>query len=106
MLVFQLQELFGGGTCSLSNFKMVEINQSIDYEEDIDLHKACRFGNIDLIKQAIHTAPDKINDRDESLGWTPLYRTVICGHVKASRYLLKKGANPNTENNLGETPLH
>jgi len=35
-----------------------------------------------------------------------LYRTVICGHLEAAQFLLSKGANPNIQNRLGETPLH
>jgi ankyrin repeat protein len=71
-----------------------------------DLHKACRIGDMDFIRFSYEANPLKINDRDKSLGWTPLYRTVICGHSKASRFLLKNGADPNLANNLGETPLH
>ena len=31
---------------------------------------------------------------------------MICGHLEATEYLLKQGADPNIPNNLGETPLH
>lgn len=73
---------------------------------DVDLHKACRLGNLCQIKQAYHNDPEKIDSQDETLGWTPLYRTVICGHLEGAEYLLKLGANPNIVNSLGETPLH
>jgi len=89
-----------------------------EYEDSevIDLHKACRLGDITAIKQAFRAQPDKLNEKDASvpftqLGWAPLYRTVICGHLQAVEFLLKQGANPNVVNNvrpkqLGETPLH
>lgn len=76
------------------------------HTEVLDIQKACRLGDLAAIKKAYHADPTKLNHKDESLGWTALYRTVICGHMKASQFLLKQGANPNTVNNLGETPLH
>ncbi|CAG9334807.1 unnamed protein product [Blepharisma stoltei] len=74
--------------------------------EILDIQKACRLGDLAAIKKAYHADPSKLNHKDESLGWTALYRTVICGHIQASQFLLKQGADPNTVNNLGETPLH
>lgn len=81
---------------------------SLVYEgtDILDLHKACRLGELTAIKKAYYANPTKLNQRDEKLGWTPLYRTVICGHFPASQYLLSKGADPNLANNLGESPLH
>ena len=46
----------------------------------------------------------KINLLDEC-GWTPLYRTIIAGDLKATNILIKKGANPNIQCSMGETPL-
>jgi ankyrin repeat protein len=43
---------------------------------------------------------------DEKLGWTPLYRTVICSNIEATKFLLENGANPNIKNRMGEGPLH
>ena len=74
--------------------------------EITDIHKACRTGDLSTIKHAYHLDPSRINTKDENLGWTPLFRTVIFGHIKASKFLLKHGANPNLVNSLGETPLH
>jgi ankyrin repeat protein len=76
------------------------------HRECTDLHKASRLGDLTSIKRILKLDPAKINEADCGLGWTPIYRTVICGHIEATRYLLKHGANPNTTNNLGETPLH
>jgi ankyrin repeat protein len=74
--------------------------------EILDLQKACRLGDLSSIKNAYHANPEKLNQKDESLGWTPLYRTVICGHFKACQFLLKCSADANISNNLGESPLH
>ena len=81
-------------------------NSESQSSEILDLQKACRLGDLPSIKNAYHANPEKLNQRDESLGWTPLYRTVICGHFKACHFLLKSSADPNISNNLGESPLH
>ena len=64
------------------------------------------MGELTLIKKAYKFQPDDLNKKDDKLGWAPLYRTVICRHQEATRYLLEKGADPDIKNNLGETPLH
>lgn len=87
---------------------MTHLKSSVeDFPSEIlDLQKACRLGDLTSIKNAYHANPEKLNEKDESLGWTPLYRTVICGHFKACQFLLKCNADPNISNNLGESPLH
>ena len=82
------------------------ISEEKSQVEIIDLQKACRLGDLEAIKIAYNANPEKLNQKDESLGWTPLYRTVICGHLKACQFLLKCKADPNIPNNLGESPLH
>ena len=76
-----------------------------------DLHQACRLGELGAIQAALETDHSKINEREpgvrtRQLGWTPLYRTVICGNLPGSKFLLESQANPNLCNNLGDTPLH
>ena len=73
---------------------------------DQDIQKACRIGKISVIKQIVESNPDKSNEIDEKLGWTPLYRTVICSHADATAFLLESGADPNIKNRMGESPLH
>ena len=48
---------------------------------------------------------NKINEKDEC-NWTPLYRSVIAGNLKATEVLLKNGANPNIQCSMGETSLY
>ncbi|CAG9322107.1 unnamed protein product [Blepharisma stoltei] len=71
-----------------------------------EIQKACRLGDVELLKKSLIQSPELINELDPKLGWAPLYRTVICGHFEASEFLLNKGANPNIQNRLGEAPLH
>lgn len=72
----------------------------------MNMEKACRLGNCKAIRQLVEEQPDTINEIDSKIGWCPLYRTVICSHVDASKLLIELGANPNIQNKLGETPLH
>ena len=44
----------------------MDVNQSIE-EESIDLHKACRLGDIQYIKQALEQDRTKINDEEEKI---------------------------------------
>lgn len=59
-----------------------------------------------MLEQAIAAAPESVNSTDRKLGWSPLYRAVICSHYLIARTLLEHGANPDQRNKLGETPLH
>ena len=43
---------------------------------------------------------------DENIGWSPLYRTVICGNLLATSALLALGANPDLLNKMGQSCLH
>jgi ankyrin repeat protein len=72
----------------------------------MNMEKACRLGNLKAIKELVAENPDVVNEVDEKIGWTPLYRTVICSHVDATKLLIKLGANPNIQNKLGEAPIH
>jgi hypothetical protein len=71
-----------------------------------DIQRACKAGDLSLIQKAVETSPLSVNRVDAKLGWTPLYRTVICGHFEAARYLLAHGADANLSNEQQETPLH
>ena len=46
----------------------------------------------------------KINEKDEC-DWTPLYRSIISGNLKASEVLLSNGADPNIQCSMNETAL-
>lgn len=76
----------------------------MEYSEDIQT--ACRLGDPHLLKSALSANPGKINDKDGKLGWTGLYRSVICGHYETTELLLKSGADPNIRTKMGDTALH
>ena len=75
-------------------------------EKPDDIQRACRIGDLSVLKKALEACPEGINSLDQKLGWSPLYRAVICGHVDLVRLLLQSGADPNVRNKLGETPMH
>ena len=74
--------------------------------ESLDVHKACRQGDVERLREAVKKSPGCVNALDCKLGWSPLYRAVICNQYHIAKELLDHGANPNLENRLGETPLH
>ena len=71
-----------------------------------DLHAACRSGDLSLISSLLSSNPSALDFRDPQLGWTPLYRAVICRQSEAVSLLLSSGADPNGRYALGETALH
>jgi len=73
---------------------------------DMDIQLACRVGDLELLKSTLQKYPELLNWTDRQLGWSPLYRTVICGHFEIAKYLLEEGADPNHVNKLGESALH
>lgn len=70
------------------------------------IHKACRTGSLDAVRSVLDSQPSMVDMVDAELGWTPLYRAVMCGHVLIVKELLGRGADPNRLNKFGEAPLH
>mmetsp|Transcript_31268 Transcript_31268/g.54312 ORF Transcript_31268/g.54312 Transcript_31268/m.54312 type:complete len:151 (-) Transcript_31268:899-1351(-) len=70
------------------------------------IHKACRTGSLDSVRSVLDSQPSLLDTVDTELGWTPLYRAVMCGHVMIVKELLRRGADPNRLNKYGEAPLH
>jgi hypothetical protein len=70
------------------------------------LHTACRTGNTTDTEALLLRRPKLVNALDEDLGWSPLYRAIMCGQSETAQILLEYGANPNLRNRQGETPLH
>jgi hypothetical protein len=62
---------------------------------EYDIQKACRLANIEEIRRAVEINPSAANEIDAKLGWSPLYRSVICGHVEVVQVLIELNADPN-----------
>lgn len=71
-----------------------------------EIQRACRLGDLSLLKAAVENYPGGVNESDLKLGWTGLYRSVICGHYETSSYLLLSDADPNLKTKMGDTALH
>jgi ankyrin repeat protein len=68
--------------------------------KDIDIHKACRAGDIPKIRAILSKCPSLINYQDDRLGWTPLYRATMSGYYDTVAILLEYKADPNIKNNV------
>lgn len=73
---------------------------------NVDLHRACRMGDLAAIEAALVNNPDGVNAVDTHTGWSVLYTAVICRHVKVVKTLLELGADPNQQSKVGEYPIH
>ena len=70
------------------------------------LINACRIGDVEVLRATLSKDPRFLNKIDKKLGWTLLYRTVMCGHLSSTSYLLSKGADPNIQDYDGKTALY
>ena len=72
---------------------------------DINLHAACRYGNLSMVKTLIECGAN-VNDKDVD-GDTPLHLTAEKGANMAMQALLRNFENdPNIKNAEGRTSLH
>ena len=67
------------------------------------LAKAAALGDIQEITQLLD---DNDVDAKDTLGRTPLHIAAFYGNVKASAFLISKGADINAQDRVGMTPLH
>ncbi|KAL7302846.1 hypothetical protein TKK_0004078 [Trichogramma kaykai] len=82
----------------------------LDDDGSTALHTICRHDRVELLQSFFevvdyHRMPVQVNVRD-SLGNTPLQLAVENGFLKSSEILLRRGADPNSTNKEGSTPLH
>lgn len=87
--------------CSLAT---IDYDIDIYYDNFIDLVNSVKDQNSESLKQNIAQNPYVINERDKN-GWTPLIISVYNGYDDSTKSLLKLGANPNTNNWKGTSPL-
>ncbi|XP_071839334.1 cyclin-dependent kinase 4 inhibitor B-like [Apostichopus japonicus] len=69
------------------------------------LHYACRNNNEDIATLLLSHGAD-INITTRSGGASPLHRAAYMGHVRLTKFLLNKGANPSLQDTDGKTALH
>lgn len=70
----------------------------------ISLQDAARTGNLEAIQQHIKAASN-LNEKEPVGGSSPLNTAATFGQTDAARALIKGGADVNSRNNDGATPL-
>jgi hypothetical protein len=93
----------GGGLARALMEGGANVNASDGVKHCTALHMAARRGNAE-IAEALLDCGAGIDARD-SLGHTPLRRSVNCGKAQVARLLLKRGADVRSRDNKGLTPL-
>ncbi|CAB0038618.1 unnamed protein product [Trichogramma brassicae] len=70
-----------------------------------NLHCACSIGDYDFAKFSLDFLQNP-NGLDPVTGDSPLHAALLHGHEKIAEWLLRSGADPNSANMIGWTPLH
>ena len=79
------------------------VNAQVGVKRCTALHVAARRGNHEIAEALLDCGAD-IEARD-SLGETPLRRSVNCGKVEVASLLLSRGADKHSVGSKGLTPL-
>lgn len=68
-----------------------------------EFYDAVRKGNLDLVEKMLSADPSLINKKDEDC--TPLNWAAEAGQFEMVKYLINKGADVNSRNDIKDTPL-
>ena len=68
-----------------------------------EFYDAVRKGNLALVEKMVSADPSLINKKDEDC--TPLNWAAEAGQLEMVKYLINKGADVNSRNNIKDTPL-
>ena len=71
----------------------------------MDIHTATVLGDLKVIKQHIDAGTD-LDEREPTMGSTPLISAAVFGRTEVARALIEAGADVNIQNNEGSTALH
>jgi ankyrin repeat protein len=108
---------FSPVTAGTSNDYHNDVPDAIEIFQDIGLEKitakhyapliviASFFNRVDIIEKLFELNPAEI-DRASTAGRTALHVSATENRVECIKYLLKKGAAVNVQDNNGNTPLH
>ena len=68
------------------------------------LHKTCKKGDIEAVKQHLATGAD-VNVKGGLFNGTPLHHAAYEDHKEVAELLIAAGADVSAKNNEGRTPL-
>ena len=74
-------------------------------DSDVEtIHKPAHEGDLKRVKEIIKKDPSQINIQDIR-GFTPLQLASGKGHIQVVEYLLERGADTESGNDVGDRPL-
>ena len=82
--------------------------QTIAGQQTGEIHKAVTTSDLNKVRELIEADPTLLESKDNN-GNTPLNMACLFGFKRESsiaKFIISKGANVNTKNNEGVTPLH
>ena len=71
----------------------------------VDIHTATFLGDLKAIQQHIEAGSD-LDEREPTVGSSPLISAAVFGKTEVARALIEGGADVNLQNNEGSTALH
>ena len=90
---------------SNSKNEQAEASEAAVKAPNMDIHSATLLGDLDAIKQHIAAGSD-LNEKEPSVGSTPLISAAVFGKTEIAKALIEAGADLNVKNNEGSTALH
>jgi ankyrin repeat protein len=91
------------------NFFPLSERRGLDFCRELQrLHDSIRNNDIRSVEQMLMDAPEPhvlVSEADDK-GHTALHTAVVAENMRAARILIEQGAIVNTQDNLGQTPLH
>ena len=81
------------------------VSQTSIEPPSVDIHTATFLGDLKVIHQHIEAGTD-LDERDPTLGSSPLITAAVFGKTEVAKALMEAGADINLQNNDGSTPLH
>ena len=73
---------------------------------EVDIFSAASLGRQAQVEAFLRDAPALLNAKRRLGGYRPLHCAAECGHPEIVRRLIQRGADVNTRNAWGGTPLH